>query len=359
MSSECTTTKLDTEMVSEPTHQDNKESSHEEPTEAEPSRNVVSENETDSCSSYNEFSKSDAVANNTPTSAQEQEDTEEPIQENNFVLHEVRRSIAEGMLELPHKERARIFEEVHGTNHMGMSLGEEMKPHLVTLFLKEFKDTLDRVLCTPLSHTDTSAYELCLQNNYFYATNDSGELRLMCLRAELWNPLKACERFLKHITALYRYYGEDALKQPLDIDFLDYEERNRPKNKPRQSETDQKGSTSGKKGVYKKGKGGSKRKGSLDSLPDMLALKSGSIQVLPSRDRSGRRVVILQPGPSIATATQTQLEVQHSKVRNIDCFCSDSDRRRYTLHRSSSHYTCLFNPNRFNSSRLCFTFSTP
>ena len=38
-----------------------------------------------------------------PDEVEEQEDTEEPIQENNFVLHEVRRSIAEGMLELPHK----------------------------------------------------------------------------------------------------------------------------------------------------------------------------------------------------------------------------------------------------------------
>ena len=350
MSSESTTTKVNTETVSEPTHHDNMESSHEEPTEAEPSRNVVSENESDSCD--NESSNSDAFASSSQTSAQEQ-----PIQENNVVLHEVRRSIAEGMLELPHKERVQIFEEVHGINHMGMSLEEEMKPHLVTLFLKDFQDTLDRFVCTPLSHTDTdtSVYELCLQNNYFYATNDSGELRLMCLRAELWNPMKACERFLKHITALYKYYGEDALKQPLDTDFLDYEQRNRPKSKPRQSE-----STSEKKGVYKKGKGGSKRKGSLDSLPDMLALKSGSIQVLPSRDRSGRRVAILQPGPSIATSMQTQLEVQHSKVRNIDCFFfPDNDRRRHTLHRSSSHHTCLFNPKCFNSSRLCFTFSTP
>jgi len=135
----------------------------------------------------------------------------------------------------------------------------------------------------------------------------------MCLRAELWNPRKACTRFLNHLNALHKYYGDTGLRQPLSIDHLDYEERNRP------VDAEQAANHSESRGIYKKGKGACKRKGSLECLPDMLALKSGVAQVLPSRDRSGRRVVFLQPaGLSIDTDSdndsdkQQQTQEQHN-----------------------------------------------
>lgn len=277
--------------------------------------------------SESDASSSDHESSSIASSSTQEQDEEHEDEEDD-ALAEVRRSIAKGLSELPTQERIQIAEEVHGIKPMGMSLEEESKPHVRGLFLKQFQDVLDSAMSSSGSDlsADIAAYELCLRKNYLYATNESGELRLMCLRAELWNPAKACERFLKHLSALYKYYGEDGLKQPLNIDYLDYHERNRP------SASSEKGAmrrrnSSEKKGIYKKGKGGSKRKGSLDSLPDMLALKSGSIQVLPSRDRSGRRVVVLQPVPSVATAQQTQLQVQHSKVRYcLDRTCSVSTR---------------------------------
>ena len=282
---------------------------------------TVSESESNDSSSDNESAESKAITSSTSADTQEPEQDQEDLQESteyeDDVLEEVRTMIATGMSDLSHKDRIQITGELHGINQMGLSPEEEMEPHITGLLLKQFQDALDRS-----SSVNTAIYELCLRNNYYYATNHSGELRIMCLRAELWNPIKACERFLKHISALHMYYGEDGLKQPLDIDLLDYEERNCPsissKSKRNASEKGEKEKSAGKKatrGMYKKGKGRSKRKGSLDSLPDMLALKSGCIQVLPSRDRSGRRVVILQPGPSIATSLQTQFQVQTSKVR--------------------------------------------
>ena len=274
----------------------------------------------------------------------------------------IRRSIAKGLMEILH-ERTQIEEEVHGIQSMGISQEEEAKPHVKALFLKQFKDQLETTLknanattvkadavASPLSPTDTvtpstspasvssfecetesttivstTAYELCLRKKYTYATNETGELRLMCLRADMWDPKKACERFIRHLTALHKYFGEIGLKQPLTIERLDCEECNKTiavkSSCGTSSSSSSSVSSSTSRGIYKKGKGGSKRKGSHDSLPDMLALKSGLIQVLPSRDRAGRRVVVLQPpGLSQSTSatnnqqTQTHEQVQHSKV---------------------------------------------
>jgi hypothetical protein len=298
----------------------------------------VSENESDSTATTTataatvSTSDHESSISDSATASTEQEDHEEQTEKEEEAndVSEVRAAIAKGLSEISSRERIQIEEEVHGVKPMGLSLEEESKPLVRAHFLTQFQDIIDGVLASalpdntpsalsPLSPYPTAAYEVCLRKNFTYATNESGELRLMCLRAELWDPAKACQRFFKHLAALYKYYGEDGLKQPLTIDQLDYEERNRSivssKGQGLASEKTGKRSSAESRGVYKKGKGGSKRKGSLDSLPDMLALKSGSIQVLPSRDRSGRRVVVLQAVPSVATSQQTQLQVQHSKVR--------------------------------------------
>jgi hypothetical protein len=295
-------------------------------------------------SSSSASSTSSTYTYSTSASTGEQDDHKEHTEEDDIA--EVRASIAKGLSEISNRERIQIEEEVHGVKPMGLSLEEESKPPVRARFLKQLQDMIDGVLlasgsadagaipekipsvspsASPLSAYPTAAYEICLRKNYTYATNESGELRLMCLRAELWDTAKACKRFLKHLAALYKYYGEDGLKQPLTIDQLDYEERNRSiDSKVLTSAKAGRHNSAESRGVYKKGKGGSKRKGSLDSLPDMLALRSGSIQVLPSRDRSGRRVVVLQAGPSVATSQQTRLQVQHSKVRSFDCCIRES-----------------------------------
>lgn len=290
-----------------------------------------SENESDQANDSDNTAHSDHEKE--PSSApSEQQEQEEP-------LYDVRQLIAQGLSELTRDERIQIDEEVHGVRHMGFTLEEEIKPHVQVHFLKQFQDVLNAILSgSSTSKASTVAYDLCIKKNYLYATNESGELRLMCLRAELWDPSRACERFLNHLTALLKYYGEDGLIRPLTIDQLDREENaNITKkskindavssnddniNKGARKQGSKRKTSEQTRGIYKKGKGGSKRKGSLDSLPDMLSLKTGSIQVLPSRDRSGRRVVVLQPGPSIATSLQTQKQVQHSKFKAMIYFLS-------------------------------------
>jgi len=301
-----------------------------------------SENEHDSAGESDqeaETTSSSSATNNitnncnstTAQELQEQEENEEPSQQaEEETLSDVRRLIAGGLCELTHQERNQIEEEVHGVINLGVSL-DGPEPHLQALYLKKFQEIIDMVLSGSMSlpKTSTAAYELCLQKNYMYATNESEEVRLMCLRAELWDPSRACERFLHHLTALLKYYGEYGLSKPMTIDQLDREE-NDIKNKSAASNvSNNKGARKQSKkrkqiveprGIYKKGKGGSKRKGSLDSLPDMLALKSGFVQVLPSRDRSGRRVVVLQPAPSTATSQQTQKQVHYSKFKAMVYF---------------------------------------
>ena len=251
---------------------------------------------------------------------------------------EVRRLIAKGLLQLSHQERSQIEEEVHGIQSMGLSQGDEAKPHIKALFLRQFKDHLGSTLilarkvkdeanakASPSSSSSTNnkstitpntdVYELCLRKNYTYAINETGSLRLICLRAVLWNPKKACTRFLNHINALHKYYGDAGLKQPLTIDRLDFEEVNNPISiDADSSNANSKSNPYASRGIYKNGNGSCKRKGSLETLPDMLELKSGIAQVLPSRDRSGRRVIFLQPaGLSIDSHPQTQQQ-HHSKV---------------------------------------------
>jgi len=348
------------------------------------------------------------MINSCITSVKNTQEEETRAQDDDHDLAKMRIAIADGLAKLPYQVRNLIEEEVHGVKSMGLSQEEESKPRIQALFLNKFKLALNTMLSasvasavtdagiavtdsgTPegapssssseslpsLSHSSlspqsiTAAYELCLRKNYAYATNENGELRLMCLRADLWDPEKACNRFLRHLTALYKYYGDDGLKQPLTIDHLDYEEchgtkssdailnhsgatRGKRKTNPNEEQRGRRRSPSsssgrgaepgvsssspslggGSRGIYKKGKGGSKRKGSLDSLPDMMALKSGSIQVLPSRDRSGRRVIVLQPGPSVTTSTQQTKQVQHSKIKSMLYFLcavlwSDVDAQR-------------------------------
>jgi len=55
----------------------------------------------------------------------------------------------------------------------------------------------------------------------------------------------------------------------------------------------------------------------------MLWLRSGGIQLLPSRDRSGRRVVILELGSTTQDACQyqphqTQLQQVHAMVSTVE-----------------------------------------
>lgn len=340
-----------TETPEEPTMASTPEATTEGSKIALPEVVTSSENEQDSATESDDGNSDQEVETTTTTTTGSTTDANRsprgPAQapqeraEDEEALSDVRRLIARGLCRLTPRERNRIDEEVHGVRHLGMPHeGPEPRVRQV-LFLEQFQEVLDAAVSS--RSEPTAAYELCLRKNYAYATTSgSEELRLMCLRAELWDPEKACGRFLHHLTALLKYYGEEALQAPLTIDQLDREDESGTKiaggGKDGQAAASKDGgsgrkqakkrkSSENSRGIYKKGKGGSKRKGSLDSLPDMLALKSGFIQVLPSRDRSGRRVVVLQPVPSKATDQQSRRQAHFSKFKAMIYFLTAFLRR--------------------------------
>ena len=72
--------------------------------------------------------------------------------------------------------------------------------------------------------------------------------RLKFLRAEQFRPREAAERMLRNIDLLYRYIGRKGLRRPITMSDLDEN--------------------------------------------SLAILKTGSFQLLPSRDRSGRRIAV-------------------------------------------------------------------
>ena len=218
---------------------------------------------------------------------------------------------------LSYHERCQIEEEIHGVNSMGLSKEEETKQHVAQLALAKLQQQLEHTIlldrqaraaaitadnASPSDDNDnddndggsisnhvisTNVYELCLQRNFSYAIREEGSLRLMCLRADLWNPQKACERFLRHLSILYFYYGEDGLRGPLRLRFLG---RNNNNNNNNNNEDDN------------------------NNLMDMHCLTSGGFSLLRSRDRSGRRVVFFQPLVSSTNTPQQQQLQAHSTV---------------------------------------------
>ena len=97
---------------------------------------------------------------------------------------------------------------------------------------------------------DKPAYDKCQEiaaNNEATFVNDE-IFRLKFLRAEQFNPQKAAERMVKNLNLLYRYLGSVGLTRPIRISDLDVE--------------------------------------------GLQILKLGSFQLLPFRDRSGRRIAV-------------------------------------------------------------------
>jgi len=72
--------------------------------------------------------------------------------------------------------------------------------------------------------------------------------RLRFLRAEQFRPKQAAERMIRNLDLLFRYVGPEGLKRPIRLSDLDES--------------------------------------------SLSLLKAGSFQLLPCRDRSGRRIVV-------------------------------------------------------------------
>eukprot|EP00536_Pseudo-nitzschia_multiseries_P014581 jgi/Psemu1/39239/gm1.39239_g len=250
---------------------------------------------------------------------------------------------------ISYQERCLIEDEIHGVSSMGL-IEEKMTPHTIEMSLKKFREHLDHSLlqsqqakqyqatmglANSLQANSTHAYELCLHRNFSHAIGagwDSAsplsDFRMMCLRTELWDPQRSCERFLRYLNALYSFYGERGLKYLPTLEDLN--DRNRASPDEPLSGVWQ-GSNNDIES-WKKMRSGSKTKRNRDNrhnsinMPEMQCIKSGIFQLLPSRDRAGRRVVVFQSDAGNSFNIKTMFKAMLYFFSTIALFDIDAQR---------------------------------
>jgi hypothetical protein len=133
-------------------------------------------------------------------------------------------------------DRSAINEEVHGVRCLAVA----ETPQLLEKAFFLFQTQLTRVEQKPAY--DHAVYQLQSQ----WVMHDPA-LRLRCLRVELFDIVKAVQRFVKYLDILQEYYGNEALMRPIKMSDLGKDE--------------------------------------------IELLRKGEYQLLPFRDRSGRRII--------------------------------------------------------------------
>ncbi|KAG7337853.1 hypothetical protein IV203_012738 [Nitzschia inconspicua] len=148
---------------------------------------------------------------------------------------EVDQLMARDLNKLSFHDRNLIQEEIHGV----YSPAFDETPTQVAAALASLRDEIDK---TPAS--DRRAFDRAVSHRSSFVHDD--DFRLQFLRAECYNTKKACSRMMTHMRLLEKYFGPNALTRPLC--FSDF-----PKK-------------------------------------EQSIVRSGFIQILPSRDTSGRLV---------------------------------------------------------------------
>jgi hypothetical protein len=129
-------------------------------------------------------------------------------------------------------ERELAYEELHGVDK-----GVEETPEFVAKKLSEFVQELQKISYKPV-------YNQAESISREYATG--WKLRLIFLRAECFDPVKAAKRFVDFFEGKLDTFGKDALARPLYLTDFDKD--------------------------------------------DMACLKAGHIQMLPARDPAVRSI---------------------------------------------------------------------
>jgi hypothetical protein len=148
------------------------------------------------------------------------------------------------LFNLSFHDRNQIEEEMHGVSCMAI----DETPELLEESLYQFDLELDLI-----DENNKVAYNKAqeiIQSEEDPLTHSfilSKEVKLRFLRSELFDPRKSASRFTKYIDLLFDLYGECALRRPIQLQDLNLEE--------------------------------------------LTFLKSGQNQLLPYRDRSGRRIL--------------------------------------------------------------------
>lgn len=152
--------------------------------------------------------------------------------------------LSKELLQLKVKDRNDLQEEIHGVR----CLAPEETPRFVEDSLRKLATELDEVI----PDSQKRAYLQSQQRPASAAYVNSREFRLLFLRCELFDCQKAAERMARVCDCLLNLFGRYALERPIKLsDFTNAE---------------------------------------------LKVIRKGRFQILPFRDRSGRRISILFPG---------------------------------------------------------------
>ena len=158
------------------------------------------------------------------------------------------------------KDRSEIQEEIHGVHCMA----PDETPELLTRSMEQLSIELDNDDHIPQDEKRAYILSRRLQQEHELNTSyvNSIEFRSMYLRSELFDVKKAARRIVESLDFLLEHFGEYALKRKIKLsDF---------------------------------------------TKKELKIMRKGFIQLMPSRDRGGRRIVFAFPGytfDSVALAT--------------------------------------------------------
>lgn len=149
-------------------------------------------------------------------------------------------NLAEELNQLSIQDRNKILEEIHGADNMHV----EENPTMIQQALKDMQHAIDEI-----PNEKKQAYNIAVQqlhSQYVFQT----DVRLKFLRADLFQPKLAAERFVGYLDFTYQHFGNDVLLRPIVQSDL----------------------------------------GKIE----LDLLRRGNNQVLPSRDRTGRLINVHQ-----------------------------------------------------------------
>jgi hypothetical protein len=150
---------------------------------------------------------------------------------------------SKALLNLSFNDRNTIEEEMHGVSCMAI----EETPELIEESLHQFDLELDMIE-SKVAYNKAINMIANIGDPLTHSFILSKEVKLRFLRAEFFDPCKSASRYTKYIDLLFEIYGECALRRPIRLEDLNREE--------------------------------------------LSFLKSGQYQLLPYRDRSGRRILV-------------------------------------------------------------------
>jgi len=163
---------------------------------------------------------------------------------------DVDKLLSNELLQLSLQNRTAIQEEIHGVH----CLAPEETPELLRNSLAELAVELDEGLSPYHTEAYRQSQEL-LPNNDNGTTNttyvNTDEFRLRFLRSELFDVPKAAKRLAFFLDMVLEYFGRFALERPIRLSDFNNKE--------------------------------------------LKVMREGRCQLLPFRDRSGRRIIVLFP----------------------------------------------------------------